>query len=327
MNAALNIGLIGCGRAAERLYLPTLSRLAEAQLVAVADPIRERRELISSNIPNCLAFSTAEALLKKAKIAAVIITTPPTTHVYIATLALCAGIPVLVEKPLAPSMAGVEALEALVASSTGSVMVGFNRRHWEPVRKLRQIMCNRHHSDAISTQLIMTSNVQAWSPICGASDPLEDLGSHQFDLLRYIFDREILAVNAHWTNTHTIRMRVRLAGGGVAHCLAAHSNIYQESITVQCGRKRYQIHKGAERIEPTTGLVRSVLNLSDALRRRLRGQRSSLKRSYERQLISFLNYVRTGTTPQPSIADGIAAIRAVEAARQSAHIGGMEISI
>jgi len=327
VNVPLNIGLIGCGRAAERIYLPAFSCLAEARLVAVADPISKRRELVSSYIPGCLAFSSAEALLQKARIAAIIIATPPTTHVTIAALALRADIPVLVEKPLAHSMAGVEALKTLVASSRGSVMVGFNRRYWEPVRQLRRTMCNLHDSDTVSAQLVMITNVQAWSPISGVSDVLDDLGSHQLDLLRYIFDREILAISARCTDTHAIRMRVRLAGGGIADCMAAHSNVFQESITVQRERQQYRIHTGSERIQPVAGRIRFLLDLSDTLRRRLRSQQTSFNNSYKRQLISFLSYVRTGMTPQPSIADGIVAIRAVEAARRSVASGGMEVLI
>ena len=66
---------------------------------------------------------------------------------------------------------------------------------------------------------------------------------------------------------------------------------------------------GSERIRPAAGLVRAVLDLSDAFRRRLRGQRSSLRSSYEHQLIRFLDNVRTGTVPRPGIDDGVAVIR------------------
>lgn len=327
MNTPLNIGLIGCGRVAERFYLPVLCRLADTRLVAVADPIPERRELLSSSIPGCLAFTSAEALLQKAGVEAIIITTPPATHVAIAAQSLRHGIHVLVEKPLAPSMAGVEELNTLVAFSGGSLMVGFNQRYWEPVCQLRQIMCNQHCFDTVSAKLIITSNIQAWSPICEISDPLDDLGSHQLDLLRYIFDREILAISARWTDKRAIEMEVRLAGGLVVVCLAAQNNLTREYIAINCEGRQYLIRLGSERIQPVVGLIRSVLDLSDTLRRGLLGRRSSLRDSYERQLIAFFNYVRTGTIPSPGIDDGIAVIRAVEAARQSAAYNGKEITI
>jgi predicted dehydrogenase len=328
MNTLLNIGLIGCGRAAERFYLPALSRLKEeVRLVAAADPIRGRREIVSASISDCVTFSSAEELLRKARIVAAIITTPPATHVPIAILALRAGINVLVEKPLAPFLTGVEELENLVASSSNSLMIGFNQRYWEPVRQLHHIMNNQECSDEVSAQLIMTSNIQAWSPISRVSDPLDDLGSHQLDLLRFILNREILAVSAHWTDTYVIQMRVTLEDGVVADCLAAQSDVTQESISIQCEGQQYRVHLGSERIQPATGLIRYMLDLSDTLRRRLRGRRSSLRSSFERQLVSFFNYVRTGATPHPGIADGIAVIRATEAARQSAANGGMEVFI
>lgn len=324
MNSPLNIGLIGCGRAAERYYLPALARFPEARLVAVADPIYERRNLIASRIAGCLTFTSAEALLEKAKIEAVIVATPPATHTAIATLALRAGLPVLVEKPLAPSIADAKELEAVVAASNGSIMVGFSRRYWKPIRELRHTVSNQRPFDA-SAQLVITSNVQAWSPISGISDVLDDLGPHQFDTLRYIFDREISAIGARWNDTHDIQMRVKLGNGIVAECQAAYSNRSGESIHIRCNGDEYRMRVGSERIQPAGGRIRFLLDLSDAVWRRLYGKKTSMDGSFEQQLARFCNYVRTATTPEPGIAAGIAVTRAIQAARQSAANDGMEV--
>ena len=42
----LRLGLIGCGRLAELGYAPAIARLGEVELVAVADPDRERRDAV-----------------------------------------------------------------------------------------------------------------------------------------------------------------------------------------------------------------------------------------------------------------------------------------
>jgi predicted dehydrogenase len=191
-----------------------------------------------------LTFTSAEALLEKAKIEAVIVTTPPATHTAIATLALRAGLPVLVEKPLAPSIADAKELEAVVAASNGSIMVGFSRRYWKPIRELRHTVSNQRPFDALA-QLVITSNVQAWSPISGISDVLDDLGPHQFDTLRYIFDREISAIGARWNDTHDIQMRVKLGNGIVAECQAAYSNRSEESIHIRCNGDEYRMRVGS----------------------------------------------------------------------------------
>lgn len=324
----LRIGLIGCGRAAERIHLPALSHVKEVTLVAAADPIPERRDHISSTVQGCLAFSSAERLFQKAKLAAVIITTPSATHVDVATMALNAGVAVLCEKPLAPSMLGVAELEELIDSSKGLLMMGFNRRHWKAVIQLRRKISKLKDHDNVSTELIMITDKQAWSSISEVNDLLDDLGSHQLDLLRYIHGREISAISANRTGEQEIRMRVKLSSGGTAHCVAAYrKGLHKESATVHCGSRKYRIHAGSDRTRPASGTIRHLLDRSDKFIRNLRHQQSSFEDSYRLQLINFANYVRTDSMPHPNIGDGIAAIRAVEAARQSVNVHGMEVSV
>jgi predicted dehydrogenase len=242
-------------------------------------------------------------------------------------LALRAGIPVLVEKPLSISMEGVEELKALATSLEVPVMVGFNRRCWEPVRHLRAMISNRHPTSKLLAQMMMTSDVKAWSSISEIGDLLDDLGSHQLDLLRYIFDSEICSVSAYKIDPHAIQMKVKLGGTIVADCMIAHRALSLESIEVQCGRERYEIHMGSDRIRPAKGLMRSMLDHLGLFQRQIRGRKSTLRSSYEQQLVAFFDHVHTRTIPKPGITDGIAAIRGVEAARHSIANGGMEVMI
>lgn len=328
MEKPLKIGLIGCGRAAELIHIPALSRVKDARLVAVVDPIPKRRDLGSSSFPGCVAFSSVEKFFQKAEVAAVIIATPSTKHVDVAKMALNAGISVLCEKPLAPSMKGVEELKTIVNSSKGLFMMGFNRRHWKPVNQLRKEVSALRGHVKISIELIMITNKQSWSSIREANDLLDDLGSHQLDLLRYINDCEVSAISARWVNGQEIRMKVKLSGGDSANSLAAYGKgAHEESVTVHCGQKKYRIHAGSNRMQPASGMLRFLLDRSDAVIRNLRNQQSSFEDSYRLQLTNFVSCVRAGLKPQPGISDGIAAIRAVEAARQSSAAHGREVSI
>jgi hypothetical protein len=124
-----------------------------------------------------------------------------------------------------------------------------------------------------------------------------------------------------------MQMRVKLSGGLFVDCLVAQSNITQESINIQHGCQKYNIRLGSERIYPAAGPIRLALDLSDTFRRRISGRVSSFRSSYDRQLISFFNCISNGIVPNPGIGDGIAAIRAVEAARRSASNDGMEVLI
>jgi predicted dehydrogenase len=70
-----------------------------------------------------------------------------------------------------------------------------------------------------------------------------------------------------------------------------------------------------------------VLEWSDAVSRKLLRRRLSLYYSYERQLLQFFRHVRKSSRPSPGITDGLAAVRAVEAARQSLALAGKEVSV
>ena len=90
MSEPVRLGVIGCGRVTERLYLPAFGRLSNARVVAVADRSQERRDFVSSRLRGCRAYASAEALLDQALVEGVIIATPPETHIALAEAALLA---------------------------------------------------------------------------------------------------------------------------------------------------------------------------------------------------------------------------------------------
>lgn len=324
MRDALPIGLIGCGRIAERFYLGAFERVPEARLAAVADPDPARREVLMSRTPGCAGYASAEELLAQARVSALVIASPTATHATLAALALRARLPVLVEKPLAASPAEVEGLRAIAAAEQ-LVMVGFNRRWWDPVQRLRAIV--QRGALPRAAEFLMCADRSLWTPISEQSDALDDLGCHQLDLLRFLFGRELESIRARWVEPRTIRMRVILTGGLTAECTAAHTARSEESITVRCDDRAYQIRRGSERLTPLAGRRRNALDALGTLSRQLRRQPSSLRRSYAHQLRQFVRCVRDQRTPSPSLLDGLAVARAMDAARRSAAHDEAEVRI
>ena len=131
----LRLGLIGCGRLAELGYAPAIARLGEVELVAVADPDRERRDRLADLVAGVRSYETAAELVGAGGAEALVIASPPVEHVWQAELASRAGLPALVEKPPAPSGAGASRLARLDPAP----WVGFNRRfqHGERLAPLR----------------------------------------------------------------------------------------------------------------------------------------------------------------------------------------------
>ncbi len=321
------LGLIGCGRAAEHLYVPALQMVSGGTLVAVTDPLAERRDLIASSFSDCQTYPSIEAMLEQAKLDGVIVATPPKMHIPMVKQVLNAGPAVLVEKPLAPTLDDANELLAMGDAAVQRVMVGYNRRHWQPIVLLRKAMEKRDRSQPIQVETVFDNNVKGWNPLTGIVDPLDDLASHHLDLLRYIFDANIVSVQAQRPDERTIRLQVKMTDGIEATCSHAQCDRTQEHLIVKTQGKTYAARMGSQRILPTGGAMRQAMDFSDKIKGRLTGKKWTLGRSYVVQFENFFQFITNQQTPQPSIHDGIAVIHAVEAARTSAEQSGKEIFI
>ncbi len=326
MRFPLRIGLVGCGRVAERYYLPALSRIESATLVAVAEPAAGRHAIVAGRDPKCSIYRSSDELVQDEAVDAVIITSSPATHPGIVACAVQANKPVLVEKPLAVKMEEqVRELAQQVTNTRACVQMGFNRRFWQPIQHLRDCVAKLHGAHPAEAQLSMSSDVNAWDPVSPSPDALIDLGSHQLDLLRFVFRSELLSVRATWNESGVMRMQVRLANGTTADCRVAHGEPSHEWIAVQCDGRRYRAHASSDLLRPDRGARRFALDAAGGVVRRVRGRPISLIASFERQLVDFVDCVQASRAPSPNIHDGVSVVEALDAVRTSAEQGGEEI--
>ena len=144
LSAAVLIGILGCGRAAERIHLPALAGITDARLTAAYDPGPERRDLIARAAPGLPAFRfggrpcwrrgwwTPSSCPRRR-------TPTPNSTVQ----ALRRGVPALVDAPLALTAWTRRPGSGRRSGRSGvAAMVGFNRRWWAPAVALR------HHLSA-----------------------------------------------------------------------------------------------------------------------------------------------------------------------------------
>jgi len=92
-----SIGVGGMGTHQARAF----DQVEGCRLVACADPSPEMRARFAENFPGTDGFDSAEALVDSGKVDAVVVAVPTGLHCAAASTALNAGIPVLVEKPMA----------------------------------------------------------------------------------------------------------------------------------------------------------------------------------------------------------------------------------
>jgi len=132
MLGAMRFGLAGSGEIGA-LRARALARLAEHELVAVADPDSERAARLGVPV-----FVAPEELLASVDVDALIVSTPPSAHAEIALAAIEAGKHVLIEKPLAPNP---EACREILQSARArglTVAVGFNQRYFPAIERIRK---------------------------------------------------------------------------------------------------------------------------------------------------------------------------------------------
>ncbi len=106
----LRIGLVGAGWVT-RHHLDAWKRLdAEASVVAIADPVLERAQARAQEFGIGAVFDCAAAMLDEQALDAVDIAAPRAFHADLVRLAADRGVPVLCQKPLAPTLAEAQKL-------------------------------------------------------------------------------------------------------------------------------------------------------------------------------------------------------------------------
>ena len=120
----LRVGLIGFG-----LWGPHYARIlsgtmSSARLAACAEPAATRLAAFDRMYPGARAYADYKRMLRDGDVDAVIVATPTSTHREVVEHCLTNGVHVLVEKPLAGTVADAEALAALEKGTGRVLMVG-----------------------------------------------------------------------------------------------------------------------------------------------------------------------------------------------------------
>jgi predicted dehydrogenase len=182
-----SVAVVGCGAVAELNHLPALTRLGiRAAALVDQDPARARALAERFDVPDW--GHDVESLPRT--IDAVIVATPPSTHADIVVRLLSEGIHVLVEKPMAPSLADCERMIAAATGGGAVLAVGHMRRYGYAVDWVTELLASGFARNTQSFD-IREGFVYRWPAVSdyvvsresGAGGVLFDLGPHIFDLV------------------------------------------------------------------------------------------------------------------------------------------------
>ncbi|MEU6093336.1 Gfo/Idh/MocA family oxidoreductase [Streptomyces sp. NPDC047079] len=191
----LRVGLIGFGLAGSVFHAPLIAATEGLALDTVVTSNPERQKEVRAEYPDVrIAASVDELWARAGELDLIVVASPNKTHVPIATAALEAGLPVVVDKPIAGTAAEARELAAL-AEDRGLLLSVFQNRRWDnDFLTLRKLMDEGELGDVWRFE----SRFERWRPRPKggwreSGDPAEiggllyDLGSHVVDQALVLF--------------------------------------------------------------------------------------------------------------------------------------------
>jgi predicted dehydrogenase len=343
--ADARVALIGYGLAGSVFHAPLIGAISGLRLVAVVVRNKERRAQVGRDHPDATLLSSADELWHRAgELDLVVVAAPNRFHVPLALAAIEAGLPVVVDKPLAGTAAEGRRL-AEAARERGVMLTVFHNRRWDGDFLTARALVERGELGRV---LRFESRFERWLPdvesdwreLPGAEDAggvLHDLGSHLVDQALELFghvrevygeldvrrqgaeveDDAFLAlthqsgVRSHlWMSLVAAELGPRLRVLGDRAAYVKHGLDVQEAALTD-GRRPYEPGFGEEPKESWGRLG------TDADSKPVPTEPGAYQRFYE----AVASALRDGGPPPVEPADAIAVLEVLDAARLSAREG------
>jgi len=322
----IRLGIVGFGRLAREYYLPALRALGEVELVSVADPLAASRG-VAAELGGVRVHADHRTLLERERLDAVLVASPPSSHLAVLEDACAAGLAVLLEKPFVLS----HQLGDVEARPQPRVMIDLNRRFWGPYRRIAEL-ARGELGRPIEADFALHTNVLAWSTVtthrlsADEGGVLHDLGSQAIDLACALGSSEPASIVAEtasrrWPDDH-LRLRVTFPDGSVVRCDLAYEERTFERLAVRGPSGSASLSDPNMAIaRETDGWLRArSRDVATFAYRALRRDRSFARASIAAAIAAFAQAVRTGEGFSPGFDEALQNARWVAAAASSARL-------
>jgi len=306
-------------------------------LACVADPDPQALARVEAFAVGTRITQDPDHVIEDRGIDAIVIASPASTHAALTIAALRAGKHVLVEKPLAMTLAEAQAVASAAHDSGCIAMVGHLMVHHPAVRRLRELLDSGSlgrlhylHSTRVNLGRIRRDENALWS-----------FGPHDLSIIDYLLGGSPQSVAARGQSVlqpgveDVVFMTLRYPTGEMAHVHLSWLHPRKERrVTLVCSQKMVEFDdvstdklriydKGYDR-PPEFSEYSQYLTLRDG---DVHIPQIPMQEPLRLQLHDFLRCIRTGERLVASIDSGVRIVRALEAAQRSLAMDGVPIRL
>ncbi len=195
----INWGFIGCGEVTEKKSGPAFAEVEGSSIEAVMSRNANKAQLYAERHNISKWYTDAQELINDPKVNAIYIATPPSSHATFAIMAMKAGKPVYIEKPLAASYEDCARINRISYETGVDCFVAYYRRYLPYFKKVKQIIQSGTIGKVTNVQLRFSvppreldynsSSIKPWrlQPDIAGGGYFYDLAPHQLDTLQELF--------------------------------------------------------------------------------------------------------------------------------------------
>jgi scyllo-inositol 2-dehydrogenase (NADP+) len=337
----VRVAIVGYGLAGAGFHAPLIAATPGLEVAAIVSANPERRAQASRAFPDAALLSTAGEIWSDAsRYDLVVVAAPNREHAPLAIDALAAGLPVVVDKPMATSVADAEQMLA-AAREGGRLLTVFQNRRWDTDFLTARRLIDEGALGVVTRlesrfERYSEPRQRPWEQAGPGGGVVYDLGSHLIDQACVLFDRpthvyaeldrrrpgtEVVddafvalrfpgEVNVHLWMSAVAAIpgpRLRVSGLGGAY---EHPYLDPQEDALRSGAHPGDRGWGAE---PRERWGRLVTGTGEA------GAVEPVPGAYERFYAGVRDAVASGTAPPVGPRDGMRSLEVIEAAERSAR--------
>jgi myo-inositol 2-dehydrogenase/D-chiro-inositol 1-dehydrogenase len=313
----LRVAVVGAGMIAENYHLPSLMRLAgelpELRLSALCDVVPGRAQTLAQHFGFERHYVDYTEMLQSESPDAVWLLVPVEVISRMAADCLTRGVPVLIEKPPAPTCAEARELAAIATAHNTPNLVAFNRRYTPLLRKMKERLDEAGGLRMASCQFYRVARTDDRFSY--------STGLHGLDALRFLAGDEVTAVQTR-----------RGAGSNRAATLSFRNGASATiEILPQVGlqSERYTAHAG-DRTIIVDGAIHWLTLFPGFLHRYDQGRLTETidntattpeeGSGFYGESAHFIECLRRGCAPTPDLVASICSLEIAEAVEQGKNV-------